>query len=123
MPFQPKYYALKVAHDPLSKTENTQVLIAEPEPVEQKVNCTELSDACAAILEGTWGGFGSYALFDNGKIHIIVRFVRTNCYDIKIRLSGHLVYSSVSRTDLDTTLGQVRSYLKGLRDNIVDVVG
>ena len=125
--FQPKYYVLKGASaGPLSKTAQAQdpgQLPVVAQPPTTKAPGTELSDACAEVLDGTWGGFGSYALFDNSKVHIIVRLVRTNCYDVKIRLSGHLVYSSVSRADLDTTLGQVRSFLKGLRDNIADVVG
>jgi hypothetical protein len=121
--FKPKYYVLKgTAQGPLSKTAKSKVQpkTAPPAP---KTSGTELSDACAKVLGGNWGGFGSYALFDNSKVHIIIRLVRTNCYDVKVRLSGHLVYSSVSRADLDTTLGQVRSYLKSLRDNISDVVG
>lgn len=121
--FQPKYYVLKgAAQGPLSKTAKAAVPVASTPPT-QKSSGTELSDSCAAVLGGAWGGFGSYALFDNSKVHIIIRLVRANCYDVKIRLSGHLVYSSVSRADLDTTLGQVRSYLKSLRDNISDVVG
>ena len=119
--FKPKYYVLKgTVQGPLSKTAKSK----DPAPTPpQKKGGTKLSDACAEVLGGNWGGFGSYALFDNSKVHIIIRLVRTNCYDVKVRLSGHLVYSSVSRADLDTTLGQVRSYLKSLRDNISDVVG
>lgn len=122
--FKPKYYVLKGAsHGPLSKTAKSKAQPKTAPPAPPKTNGTELSDACAKVLGGNWGGFGSYALFDNSKVHIIIRLVRTNCYDVKVRLSGHLVYSSVSRADLDTTLGQVRSYLKSLRDNISDVVG
>jgi len=126
--FRPKYYALKgSALGPLSKTTQHSNVVMTPAQVVKapvaKTPGTELSDSCAKVLGGNWGGFGTYALFDNNKVHLIVRLVRANCYDVKIRLSGHLVYSDVSRADLDTTLGQVRSFLKSLRDNISDVVG
>jgi len=123
--FQPKYYALKgAANGPLAKTTKAKTTAVPATPVKPtQTSGTELSDACAAVLGGTWGGFGNYALSDNNKVHLIVRKVRDNCYDVKARLNGCLVYSSVSRMNLDTTLGQVRSFLKGIRDNIADVVG
>ncbi len=121
--FRPKYYVLKgAAHGPLSNAAQTP---SKPKfaPLSPKTAGTELSASCANVLEGTWGGFGSYALFDNNKVNIIVRQAGVDCYDVKIRLDGHLVYSSVSRSNLDTTLGNVRAFLKRIRDNIIDVVG
>ena len=126
--FKPKYYTLKTKATATTVTltiapSTTATQVADVPATVSTTPATDLSVACSKVLGGNWGGFGHYALFDNNKVHIIVRLVRADCYDVKIRLSGHLVYSNVSRADLDTTLGQVRAHLKSLRDNIEDVVG
>lgn len=129
--FKPKYYRLKgaviKANQNVTKQDAPKPDTSVGLPVGKVTQIAgtpyNMRDACADVISGSWGGFGSYALYDNGKVSIIVRFVRDDCYDTKVRLDGHLIYSKVSRTTLEVALESVKDFLKSVRDCLDEAVG
>jgi hypothetical protein len=116
--FSPKYYELhSTVMTPMS---DVTLISADDIAID---STTALHVDCASIMQGNWGGFGKFAVLDTDNVGITVREVKDNSYDIKVRVSGHLVYSNASRADLTSNLTQVRDFLKSVKDNISDMVG
>lgn len=132
--FKPKYYVLeKNASVTVKKKAVPKSNGSTPSPARQLLatmaaqgaapnTLGSLKDECERVLCGNWGSAGVYAVLTNKRVDVVVREVRKDCYDIKARLDGHLIYSDVGHANLQTSLGQLRAVMKSWRDNLSDIV-
>jgi len=124
--FRPKYYVLE--KNVTAATSGLLNTLRQPQPpqvdttVTNAVVVSTLQAECEAVLHGSWGSFGNWAVLNNNGLDVIVRRVRYDCHDVKARIDGHLIYSHVTRSSATDAMNALKDQLEQWRDTMTNVV-